>query len=158
MFLRHEKPHALGPIDHGCCLLPWWLQLQRCRIPQAFQVSAALALVTVSASMPAPAANYTLPQTGIVTGSPAPIVGAPAPVVECIQAAPTFKIALVTVTVTGVDMNRVVTASGWLQRSCAGWNACGLRSHLPHGDRPVCVRVRHSSGGSVNRRSHDHQV
>ena len=56
--------------------------------------------------MPAPAANYTLPQTSIVAESPAPIVGAPAPVVECIQAAPTFQLAPVTVTVTGVDMNR----------------------------------------------------
>jgi hypothetical protein len=25
MILRSEKPHALGPIDHGCCLPPWWM-------------------------------------------------------------------------------------------------------------------------------------
>lgn len=25
MFLHSEKPHALGPIDHGCCLPPWWM-------------------------------------------------------------------------------------------------------------------------------------
>mmetsp|Transcript_35923 Transcript_35923/g.95345 ORF Transcript_35923/g.95345 Transcript_35923/m.95345 type:complete len:499 (-) Transcript_35923:375-1871(-) len=25
MFLHAEKPHALGPIDHGCCLPPWWM-------------------------------------------------------------------------------------------------------------------------------------
>jgi len=24
LLLRHEKPHQLGPIDHGCCLPPWW--------------------------------------------------------------------------------------------------------------------------------------
>jgi len=24
LLLRHEKPHGLGPIDHGCCLPPWW--------------------------------------------------------------------------------------------------------------------------------------
>jgi len=25
LLLRREKPHGLGPIDHGCCLPPWWL-------------------------------------------------------------------------------------------------------------------------------------
>jgi len=25
MILKPEKPHALGPIDHGCCLPPWWM-------------------------------------------------------------------------------------------------------------------------------------
>ena len=39
-------------------------------------------------------------------------------------------------TVTGVDMNRdgsrrVARASGWLQRSCVVWGACGNRSHFP---------------------------
>lgn len=24
LLLRREKPHSLGPIDHGCCLPPWW--------------------------------------------------------------------------------------------------------------------------------------
>lgn len=24
LFKRHDKPHGLGPIDHGCCLPPWW--------------------------------------------------------------------------------------------------------------------------------------
>ena len=36
-------------------------------------------------------------------------------------------------------------------------DACGLCSHIPDGDRPVCAPVRHSSGDSVHRRSHDHQ-
>ena len=68
--------------------------------------------------MPTTAASYTLPQTGIVVATPASIVAALAPVVECIQPAPTFQIAPVTV---------------------------------------VCVPVRHSSGESAHRRSHDHQ-
>jgi len=25
LLLRLEQPHALGPIDHGCCLPPWWM-------------------------------------------------------------------------------------------------------------------------------------
>lgn len=25
LLLRREKPHGLGPIDHGCCLPPWWM-------------------------------------------------------------------------------------------------------------------------------------
>jgi len=25
LFLRSEKPHGLGLIDHGCCLPPWWM-------------------------------------------------------------------------------------------------------------------------------------
>jgi len=25
LLLHREKPHKLGPIDHGCCLPPWWL-------------------------------------------------------------------------------------------------------------------------------------
>ena len=24
LVLKEEKPHSLGPIDHGCCLPPWW--------------------------------------------------------------------------------------------------------------------------------------
>jgi len=24
LLLRKNKPHSLGPIDHGCCLPPWW--------------------------------------------------------------------------------------------------------------------------------------
>lgn len=24
LVLRNDKPHGLGPIDHGCCLPPWW--------------------------------------------------------------------------------------------------------------------------------------
>lgn len=24
LVLKEEKPHTLGPIDHGCCLPPWW--------------------------------------------------------------------------------------------------------------------------------------
>jgi len=24
LLLRQEKPHGLGPIDHGCCLPAWW--------------------------------------------------------------------------------------------------------------------------------------
>eukprot|EP00913_Durusdinium_trenchii_P014014 g13159.t1 len=24
LLLKEEKPHTLGPIDHGCCLPPWW--------------------------------------------------------------------------------------------------------------------------------------
>lgn len=24
LLTRKEKPHSLGPIDHGCCLPPWW--------------------------------------------------------------------------------------------------------------------------------------
>jgi len=24
LLLRRETPHELGPIDHGCCLPPWW--------------------------------------------------------------------------------------------------------------------------------------
>ncbi|CAJ1381074.1 unnamed protein product [Effrenium voratum] len=24
LLLKEEKPHVLGPIDHGCCLPPWW--------------------------------------------------------------------------------------------------------------------------------------
>ena len=44
---------------------------------------------------------------GIMTATPAPVVAAPAPVVEYIQAAPTFQTAPATMTVTGVDMNRI---------------------------------------------------
>ena len=44
---------------------------------------------------------------GIMTATPAPVVAAPAPVVEYIQPAPTFQTATATMTVTGVDMNRV---------------------------------------------------
>merc|ERR1712107_823993 len=79
-------------------------------------VSAAPVPVTVAApvatlapratSVPAPAVSYSLPQTGIVTATPAPVVAAPAPVVEYIQPAPTFQTAPATMTVTGVDMNR----------------------------------------------------
>lgn len=24
LILRQDRPHGLGPIDHGCCLPPWW--------------------------------------------------------------------------------------------------------------------------------------
>ena len=76
----------------------------------------------LSTPEPAPAASYTLPQTGIVAAPPAPIVVAPAPVVECTQAAPTFQTAPVTVTVTGVDMNRDGTPDV-LQQPQVGYSA-----------------------------------
>ena len=97
-------------------------------------VSAATALVQAEApvatlaprvtSVPVHAVSYTLPQTrssplcfasrqqcldstlGIMTATPAPVVAAPAPVVEYIRPA-TFQTAIATMTVTGVDMNRI---------------------------------------------------
>ena len=85
--------------------------------------------------MPAPAASYTLPQTGIVAAPPAPIVVAHAPVVECTQAVPTFQIAPVTVTVTGIDMNRGGTPD-ILQQPQVG-NSAAVQYGAPVGAAPT---------------------
>ena len=88
-----------------------------------------------------PAASYILTETGIVAVSLAPIVATLAPVVERIQTAPTFQTAPVTVTVTGIDMNRDGTpdvlqqplcsatslhVSVWMPLSARTWNRCDV--------------------------------
>merc|ERR1711920_980443 len=30
LFLNQSKPYQLGPIDHGCCLPPWWCLSEAC--------------------------------------------------------------------------------------------------------------------------------
>ena len=53
----------------------------------------------------------------------------------------------------GRHSRRVATASGWLQRSCAVWSACGSSSHFPD-CRSAWVPVRGSSGGPVRHKSY----